>query len=101
MRDLHTSINIVQNIVSKSWTSEILFSINHRHHRYTEILNCIPYISSTELRRKLKLLLQYGLILKDEQGEYHLTLLGQDMMDIMIKASRLAERMEKAKKRQR
>ncbi len=99
VRDLHFSIDTLQKIISKRWVSEILFSINHRHHRYTEILNCIPYISSTELRRKLKSLLKYGLILKDEQGEYHLTLLGKDMIDIMIKASMLAERMEKAKKR--
>ncbi len=99
MKDLHNSIAIVQEIVSKRWVSEILFSINHKHYRYSEILHCIPYLSSTELRRKLKLLLEFGLLHKDDK-EYHLTILGQDMMEIMIKASKLSERLENAKRRQ-
>lgn len=98
MKNLKKSISIVQEIVSKRWVSEILFSIYHQHHKYTDILQSIPFLSSTEFRRKLKLLLEFRLILKNEKGEYKLTVLGDDIIEIMIKASEFSERLADAQR---
>lgn len=100
MKTVHESIHVVQKILSKRWISEILMSINTNHHRYTEILTSIPTISSRELRRKLKLLSEYGLIeqLEDKQG-YYLTPLGEGIIDVVIKVSNLAGKLLQEKRR--
>jgi DNA-binding HxlR family transcriptional regulator len=100
MRTVHQSIYVVQQIMSKRWISEILMSINTKNHRYSEIFFNIPDISSRELRRKLKLLCEYGLIVNEEgkQG-YYLTQLGEDIIDVVLRVSRLAKKLLQAKRR--
>ncbi len=47
---------IVQDLIKLRWVPEILKSIDLGNQRYSEIQRSIPYISHTELNRKLAIL---------------------------------------------
>jgi DNA-binding HxlR family transcriptional regulator len=95
---VHESIYVVQQAIAKRWISEILMSINESNHHYSELLSNIPDISSRELRRKLKLLCKYGLIVcaLHHKG-YYLTPLGEDVIDLIISVSKLSVKLIEAK----
>ncbi len=76
---------IVQDLIKLRWVPEILKSINLKNCRYSEILSSIPYMSHTELNRKLAILIDRKVIDKkvDEDGiSYELLEFGCDLVHI-------------------
>ena len=75
--------------------SEILKSIDLGNIRYSDILKSIPYMSHTELNRKLKLLLKRGVIVREELEEgyqYRLLSFGKDLVHIFYHLEDLEEK---------
>lgn len=86
---------IVQDLIKLRWIPEILKSIDLGNTRYTEIKNSIPYISHTELNRKLNILTERKVIEKiEEEGISHYTLLnfGADLVHIFCHLEDLEEK---------
>ena len=57
----------IQDILKLKWIPEILASIDSGKNSFSVILINIPYISETELNRKIKALLTRHLIQKNEK----------------------------------
>ncbi len=86
---------IVQDLIKLRWIPEILKSIDMENHRYTDILNSIPYMSHTELNRKLALLLDKKVIIKkdiEENNYYELEDFGKDLIHIFYHLEDLEEK---------
>lgn len=76
---------IVQDLIKLRWVPEILKSIELGNHRYSEILKSIPYMSHTELNRKLSVLIEKKVIdkvVKDNNISYFLLDFGEDLVHI-------------------
>lgn len=76
---------IVHDLIKLRWVPEILKSIQLGNQRYNEILMSIPYISHTELNRKLSILTKKGVIEKRIDGNntyYSLLNFGKDLVHI-------------------
>ncbi|NLN47864.1 MAG: helix-turn-helix transcriptional regulator [Clostridiales bacterium] len=76
---------IVQELIKLRWVPEILKSIEAGNMRYSEILNSIPYISHTELNRKLSILMNKKAINKTADSgiiNYNLLVFGKDLVHI-------------------
>lgn len=76
---------IVQDLIKLRWIPEILKSIHLGNRRYSEILKSIPYISHTELNRKLNILIEKKVIEKESNGDntnYSLLSFGEDLVHI-------------------
>lgn len=76
---------IVHDLIKLRWVPEILKSIQLGNQRYNEILTSIPYISHTELNRKLSILTKKGVIEKRIDGNntyYSLLNFGKDLVHI-------------------
>ncbi|GFN36598.1 winged helix-turn-helix transcriptional regulator [Tepidimicrobium xylanilyticum] len=76
---------IVQDLIKLRWVPEILKSIQLGNQRYSEILTSIPYISHTELNRKLSILIEKKVIEKRTNGTntyYSLLNFGKDLVHI-------------------
>lgn len=76
---------IVQSIMKVKWIPEILLSLDTGNHHFNEILKSIPYLSHTELNRKLKHLMLHNIITKNQktEREYILMPLGSDLLHII------------------
>lgn len=80
MTEYQKGLEIIQELITKRWIPEILYSISKGNVNYTKILNSIEFLSQTELQRKLKVLEEYKCIEKDkEKVEYRLTIFGQEI----------------------
>lgn len=76
---------IVQEVIKVKWVPEILLSLDSGNHQFNELLKSIPYLSHTELNRKLKFLAMRQLILKHETTKQGYTLqpFGYDLLHIL------------------
>lgn len=82
---IFNGFQIVQDLIKLRWIPEILKSIQLGNRRYSEILRSIPYISHTELNRKLSILVDKKVIEKTTNGSntyYSLLNFGEDLVHI-------------------
>ena len=76
---------IVHDLIKLRWVPEILMSICSGNQRYTDILESIPYMSHTELNRKLSILTERNVIDKKIEGDntyYSLRKFGSELVHI-------------------
>ncbi len=81
--NVYNGFQIVHDLIKLRWVPEILKSIDLGNKQYTEILNSIPYMSHTELNRKLVILLERDVIEKtiiDNNTFYTLQDFGKDLI---------------------
>lgn len=67
MVEFNSKFQDIQDILRLKWIPEILASIDSGKNSFSVILINIPYISETELNRKIKALLTRHLIQKNEK----------------------------------
>ena len=82
---ISSGFQIVQDLIKLRWVPEILKSIHLGNQRYSEILKSIPYISHTELNRKLSTLVEKNVLDKtvdDNNTCYSLLNFGKDLVHI-------------------
>ncbi|NLY77475.1 MAG: helix-turn-helix transcriptional regulator [Tissierellia bacterium] len=95
MNTIARSIETVQEFIGLKWVPEILISIGMGNNRYTNILNSIPYLSHTELQRKLKMLQEKNAISKTTYNGmpvYKLEPFGEDLLHIFKHFSELSKK---------
>ena len=87
---------IVQDLIKLRWVPEILESIDLGNQRYSEIQRSIPYISHTELNRKLAILTEKKVIdreVDDSKNTYYTLLsFGKDLVHIFNHLEELEEK---------
>lgn len=84
---------LVHDLIKLKWIPEILKSISHGNQRYSEILNSIPYMSHTELNRKLAILVDKEVVVKDNhENRYSLEEFGNDLVHIFCHLEDLEEK---------
>lgn len=86
---------IVHNLIKLRWIPEIVKSIYLGNIRYSEIQRSIPYLSHTELTRKLNALMAKGVIkkAKGDIGDYYsLESFGRDLVHIFYHLEDLEEK---------
>lgn len=86
---------ILQNLIKLRWIPEILKSINLGNYHYSEILRSIPYLSHTELNRKLIILIEKNVIERIEEDNsiyYSLLEFGKDLVHIFNHLEDLEEK---------
>ncbi len=87
---------IVQDLIKLRWVPEILKSIDLGNQRYSEIQRSIPYISHTELNRKLAILTEKKVIdreVDDSKNTYYTLLsFGKDLVHIFNHLEELEEK---------
>lgn len=96
---IKNGFEIVHDLIKLRWIPEILNSINAGNKRYSEIENSIPYISHTELNRKLNILVEREVIDKKEENNnvsYSLLKFGEDLVHIFGHLEELEEKYFKA-----
>lgn len=94
MELMSEGFRFMQDMIKLKWVPDILFGIEGRSARYTEILEGIPYISHTELNRKLSVLMEHSAIEKIEEDactKYRLLPLGKELVEIFRRLIRLEE----------
>lgn len=82
---VYNGFQVVHDLIKLRWVPEILKSIHLGNEHYSHILNSIPYISHTELNRKLTILIEKGVIEKtvqDREIYYSLLSFGKDLVHI-------------------
>ena len=80
MVEFNSKFQDIQDILRLKWIPEILASIDSGKNSFSVILINIPYISETELNRKINALLTRHLIQKNEKGLYELLPLGKSIL---------------------
>lgn len=82
-------LTLIQTVLGGRWNPEILLSIEAGYSRYSEIYRYIEHISHTELQRKLTLLINEKLVIKevseteDGKGTYQLSDFGQEVVHVI------------------
>jgi DNA-binding HxlR family transcriptional regulator len=92
---ISNGFQIVQDLIKLRWVPEILKSIHLGNQRYSDILRSIPYMSHTELNRKLSILIERNVIDKvvDEENTYYSLLsFGKDLVNIFYHLEDLEEK---------
>ena len=82
---MNEGFQLIHDIFRLKWIPEIMDSIATDNNRYTDIAGSIEYISNTELNRKLAMLQERQVIIKDSvEGKegYYLTSFGKDLNHI-------------------
>ena len=80
-----SGFQIVQDLIKLRWVPEILKSMEQGNRHYSEILRSIPYLSHTELNRKLTVLAEKKVIERVEEDTsiyYSLLDFGKDLVHI-------------------
>lgn len=93
--NISNGFQMVQDMIKLRWIPEIIKSIDAGNSRYSEIQKSIHYISHTELNRKLSILIERGVILKqDNTNNTYYTLLnfGEDLVHIFDHLEALQEK---------
>ena len=84
---------VVHDLIKLKWIPEILKSISHGNEKYIEILNSIPYMSHTELNRKLAILVDKEVVEKNNiENKYVLEEFGKDLVHIFYHLEDLEEK---------
>ncbi|NLJ80000.1 MAG: helix-turn-helix transcriptional regulator [Firmicutes bacterium] len=94
-KKVFNGFQIIHNLIKLRWVPEILKSIHFGNHRYSEIAASIPNMSQTELNRKLSLLMEKGVIIRearDNHTRYILLSFGQDLIHIFEHLEDLEEK---------
>lgn len=60
------SLNELLHVLSKRWTTDVLFEIEEGNDRFSSLRKALDLISDNVLASRLKLLEEYGLIKKNE-----------------------------------
>lgn len=92
---VYNGFQMVQDLIKLRWVPEILKSIDLGNHQYTDILNSIPYMSHTELNRKLIILMDRQVINRLEEENkpsYHLQEFGKDLIHTFYHLEDLEEK---------
>lgn len=92
MEPITEGFRFMQDMIKLKWVPEILFSIEKGSARYTDILEGIPYISHTELNRKLAVLMEHDALEKIDEdmcAKYRLLPLGEELVEIFKRLMRL------------
>lgn len=89
---IFNGFEIVHDLIKLRWVPEILKSISQGNSRYSEILNSIPYMSHTELNRKLAILIEKNVVEKNKDGSYSLLEFGKDLVHIFYHLEELEEK---------
>lgn len=95
MSKFTTGFEIIHEFIGLKWVPEILESIDNGNRKYTDILNSIPFLSHTELQRKLRILQEKNAISKtvyDSGSDYQLETFGKDLLHIFKHFSTLSEK---------
>ncbi len=82
---IYNGFQIVQDLIKLRWVPEIIKSIKLGNRKYNDILRSIPYVSNTELNRKLTALIDKNVIEKAVKGsttDYALLGFGEDLVHI-------------------
>ena len=90
-----SGFEIVQDLIKLRWVPEILKSIDLGNHRYSDILKSIPYMSHTELNRKLSILIDRQVIYKqieNDSTQYTLLNFGKDLIHIFYHLEELEDK---------
>lgn len=84
MSTFKEGFEMIHDVIKSKWVPEILESIDQGNCTFNALLKSIPYLSHTELTRKLKFLTAHDLVLKDEESSFTYTLkpLGGEMLHI-------------------
>lgn len=83
---------LIQDVIRLKWVPEILDSLGQGHTNFSSLLDSIPYLSTTELNRKLKFLQDRAIVEKDKTGEYILLPFGADLLHIFLHLQDLNDR---------
>ncbi|NLC02804.1 MAG: helix-turn-helix transcriptional regulator [Tissierellia bacterium] len=92
---ISNGFQIVQDLIKLRWIPEIIKSLEAGNHRYSEIQRSIHHISHTELNRKLSILIERGVILKEDNTDntkYILLDFGEDLVHIFNHLEALQEK---------
>ncbi|MBU5313705.1 winged helix-turn-helix transcriptional regulator [Tissierella carlieri] len=92
---ISNGFQIVQDLIKLRWVPEILKSIHLGNQRYSDILRSIPYMSHTELNRKLSILIERNVIdkvVEEENTYYSLLSFGKDLVHIFYHLEDLEEK---------
>ena len=92
---VYSGFQMVQDLIKLRWVPEILKSIDLGNQQYTEILNSIPYMSHTELNRKLIILMERNVIEKvnlENSTAYRLQEFGRDLIHTFYHLEDLEEK---------
>lgn len=87
--------DMVQSLIKLRWVPEILKSIDLGNKHYSEILCSIPYLSHTELNRKLNILIEKGVVKRIKEGNtiYYILLdFGKDLVHIFNHLENIEEK---------
>ena len=82
MSRTNEGFELIHDLVKHRWIPEILDSISSGKEAYTQILNDHEYLSKTELNRKLALLLEKKVLVRQTQDKktvYKLLDFGKDL----------------------
>ncbi|WMM26393.1 winged helix-turn-helix transcriptional regulator [Tissierella sp. MB52-C2] len=82
---ISNGFQIVHDLIKLRWVPEILESIDLGNQHYSDILRSIPYMSHTELNRKLSVLIEKNVIdkkVEDNSICYSLLSFGKDLVHI-------------------
>lgn len=83
---------IIQDVIKLKWIPEILDEIEKGENSFSRILENTPYLSSMELTRKLKVLQERDIVIKDDAGLYAMTTFGDDILHILRHLKELNDR---------
>lgn len=95
MKNIRLGYEILQDLIGSKWVPEILSEIKQGSNRYSDILNNIPFMSSTELRRKLRMLQDRNIIIRIEiehNVTYSLAPFGEDLVHIFQHIEEISEK---------
>ena len=87
----------VQKIVCGKYTTAIVYFLNGRTLRFSELRRCIPFITEANLTRELRFLEEKGLIHREvykqvpPKVEYSLTELGRGFLPVVEAVQNFAE----------
>lgn len=90
----------VQKIVRGKWTTPIIYFLNGRTLRFSELKHRIPFITEANLTRELRFWEQEGLIHREvykqvpPKVEYSLTDLGKDFLPVVEAVQDFADKYE-------
>jgi len=84
-RKIYNGFELLHDLIKLRWVPEIVKSVQLGNNRYNDILKSIPYVSNTELNRKLTVLVEKKVIEKAVDGhntDYSLLDFGEDLAHI-------------------
>ena len=91
------SVAKVQKILCGKWTTAIVYFLDGRTLRFSELRKCLPFITEANLTRELRFLESKGMIHREvykqvpPKVEYSLTELGRGFLPVVEAVQKFAE----------